>query len=541
MSRLLLLVCAAVLLAACTEPADDPEASGTPSQSPSDAATTSPESTSKPRESQHASPEPTTPGVTVAEERRARQAVRGMSLPERAGQVIVASYSGTTAPAGLVTGEHLAGVISFTENIASVDAVREDLRRLQRADARPWPLFTGIDQEGGVVARAGAPLTEFPTLMSYGASRRTDLAEQAARASGEELRAAGFTVVFAPDADVTTGPDDPTIGSRSVGSEPGLVADVVSAAVDGYETAGILPVVKHFPGHGSVPADSHLELPVQDAGMSRLRQRDLVPFRRAVDDGVPAVMVAHIDVKAVDAGRPSSVSAEVVDGLLRDRMGFAGLVVTDSMQMEGLTDRYGTRESAVAALRAGADLLLMPADPVVAKRAVVDAVREGRLPKRRLFEAATRVVAQLLHVGASEPPPRSVIGSHGDVSRRASAAAITVTDGPCGGRLVGDSVRVSGPPSAVRRFTAAAHAAGLGTGRGDSVALIGYAGGGANADVVVTTDTPYALGRSTAPVKIAAFGETPGAMRALVDVLVGEAPAPGRLPVPVDGVSRRGC
>lgn len=483
----------------------------------------------------------TSAAVTAEEKRRARRAVERLSLAERAGQVIVASYDGTSAPVDLVTREHFAGVIVFSDNIASVDALRRDLTSLQRADDRPWPLFTGVDQEGGIVARVGAPLTEWPTFMSYGASGRTDLARAAAQASGEELRAAGFTVVFAPDADVTSGPRDPTIGSRSAGSDPQVVADMAAAAVAGYRDADVLSVVKHFPGHGSVPADSHLELPVQPAPLPRLRERDLVPFRTVVDAGAPAVMVAHIDVRAVDPGQPSSVSREVVGGLLRGQLGFDGLVVTDSMQMAGLTDRYGTGEAAVRSLRAGADVLLMPADPVAAKRAIVDAVRDGRLPAERLVEAATRVVAQLLHTGATPQPPPDVIGSHQGLSQRVSAAAITVTDGPCSGRLVGESVDVSGDPTAVARFEQAARAAGLGVGGGDSLALIGYGGGGASADVVVTTDTPYALGDSAAPVKIAAYGQTPGAMRALVEVLLGRADAPGRLPVPVDGVARRGC
>lgn len=542
---LLLLLClVASLVAGCSSGAGAPESEAAPSTAPASSEPTRPSAPSSPTSTSPREtpvPEPTIPGVTADEQRRARRAVEQMSLAERAGQVIVASYSGTSVPTDLVTREHLAGVITFSENIASVDDLRRDLDGLQRADGRPWPLFTSVDQEGGIVARVGAPLTQFPAFMTYGASRRFDLARAAAEASGEELRAAGFTVVFAPEGDVTSGPDDPTIGSRSAGSDPQVVADAMAAAVEGYQDAGILPVVKHFPGHGSVPADSHLELPVQDAPLERLRRRDLVPFRRAVDAGVPAVMVAHIDVRAVDPGRPSSVSRKVVDGLLRERLGFRGLVVTDSMQMAGLTDRYGTGEAAVLALRAGADVLLMPTDPVVAKRALVDAVRDGRLPPRRLAEAASRVVAQLMHTGAQPAPPASVIGSHQQLSQRVSAAAVTVTDGPCEGRLVGDSVDVSGDPTAVARFEQAARKAGLGVGGGDSVALVGYGGGGASADVVVTTDTPYALGASTAPVKIAAYGETPGAMRAVVDVLLGRAAAPGQLPVPVDGVTRDGC
>jgi beta-N-acetylhexosaminidase len=509
--------------------------------SPEDAAGGGP--ATRPASPPAAGPAPRAASGTVgaAEQRQARQAVRRMTLGQRAGQVIVAAYGGTQVPAGLVAAEHLAGVITFSENIASVAGLRRDLNRLQASDDRPWPVFAGVDQEGGLVTRVGTPLTQFPTFMTHGASGRTHLAAEAARASGEELRAAGFTVVFAPVADVTSGPGDPTIGSRSAGSDPQQVARVVTAAVRGYESAGILSVVKHFPGHGSVPQDSHLGLPVQRAPLHELRRRDLVPFRAAARAGAPAVMVAHLDVRAVDPDVPSSVSGPVVTGLLRERLGFDGLVVTDSMQMHGLTDRVGSGEAAVRSLRAGADLLLMPADPVAAKQAIVAAVRDGRLPGRRLRDAAARVVAALIDVGATEPPAAGVIGSHGGLSQRVSAAAVTVVAGPCSGRLVGDAVRAEGDATLVAEFEQAAEAAGLGTTGGDRVALIGYGGGAAAADVVVATDTPYPLGSSDARVEVATYGATPGAMRALVDVLLGRARAPGSLPVPVAGVRRPGC
>jgi beta-N-acetylhexosaminidase len=414
--------------------------------------------------------------------------------------------------------------------------------RLQRSDRRQWPLFIGVDQEGGIVNRVNAPMTDFPTLMTHGASDRRDLARAATRASGEELRAAGFTVVFAPDADVTTGAGDPTIGSRSVGSRPKQVARIATSAVEGYRDAGIVPVVKHFPGHGSVGTDSHLDLPVQDASMRTLRRRDLVPFRAAVDARAPATMIAHLDVRAVDRGTPSSLSRPVVTGLLRNRMGFGGLVVTDAMEMAAIVDRYGTGNATVRALRAGIDVVLMPADLPAAHRAIVRAARSGRLSPARLREAAGRVVALLMHQESTGPaPPRRVIGDHRAVSYRASRAAVTVVDGPCSGRLVGRGVRVSGDSAAVSRFRSAARRAGLPTSGGTSVVLLGYGDSAARGDVVVTTDTPYPLGQSRARSKIAAYGDTAGAMRALVDVLLGRADAPGRLPVDVRGVSRRGC
>ncbi|MDQ4008865.1 MAG: beta-N-acetylhexosaminidase, partial [Actinomycetota bacterium] len=452
-------------------------------------------------------------------------------------------YGGTQPPTGLVRRYHLGGVIVMSDNVRSVPAVRRSNEALQRADHRPWPLFLGVDQEGGIVARLGAPMTGFPTLMTYGAAGRRDLMRASARASGEELRAAGFTVVFAPVADVTTGSSDPTIGSRSVGSRPRRVGRIVTAALAGYRTSGIAPVVKHFPGHGSVTTDSHVNLPVQDASMRTLRRRDLVPFRAAFSAGAPVAMIGHIAVRAVDPGVPATLSRPVVTGLLRKRMGYDGLVVTDALEMGAIGKGYGTARAAVLALRAGVDVLLMPADLPAAHRGIVRGVRSGRLSRARLEQAATRTVALLMHqeaAGGPAPPPR-VIGGHQPASYQASKAAVTVVKGRCSGRLVGRGVSVSGDSSAVRAFRAAARARGLATSGGTSVRLVGYGASATSGDVVVSLDTPYVLGQSRAGTKIAVYGETRGAMRALVDVLVGRARAPGHLPVPVGGVPRRGC
>jgi beta-N-acetylhexosaminidase len=481
-------------------------------------------------------------GPTPAEIARARAAVSRMSVPEQAGQVIVARYGGTAAPTALVRRYHLGGVIVMEDNVASIGAVRRSNARLQRSDARPWPLFIGTDQEGGIVNRLNAPMTAFPTFMTYGATGTPALARSSAHASGEELRAAGFTAVFAPDADVTIGASDPTIGSRSAGSRPNAVAETVTSAVDGYRAAGIVPVVKHFPGHGSVGTDSHLALPLQDASMRTLRRRDLVPFRAAIADHAPVTMIGHLEVSAVDRGTPATLSRPVITGLLRQRMGFRGLVVTDAMEMGAIVDRYGTADATLRALRAGVDVLLMPADLPAAYHAIVRGVRSGRLPRARLAEAATRMVALMMHQETAGPAPGpSAIGSNDEASYRASRAATTVVKGACSGRLVGRGVRVSGDSEAVRAFRSAAGRLGLSTSGGTSVVLLGYGDSGRRGDVVVSTDTPYVLGQSRADTKVAAYGDSPGAMRALVEVLLGRHRAPGHLPVDVPGVPRRGC
>lgn len=512
-------------------------------------------------------------GPSRSQLERAARAVGRLPLASLAGQVIVADWSGTEAPVRLVGSLHLGGVIAFADNVDSTRQIRAANRELVDGVQRRWPLFLAVDQEGGIVQRIQADATRFPALMTTGAARDSELTETAARAMGAELRGLGFTVDLAPVADVTVGPVDPAIGSRSVGSDPALVAEHVAAAATGLARAGVLPVLKHFPGHGSVPTDSHVTLPVQVRSRGELGRSDLVPFRRAIAAGAPAVMTGHLDLRAVDPGVPSSMSRRVVTGLLRRELGFAGLVVTDSLQMAGARPgRDGGAAQAVRALRAGNDVLLMPPDPAAARRGIIAAVREGSLPRRRLAQAAARQIALLLDLrdGRGRPP-----GSGRAASYALSAAALTVTDGPCRGRLVGAAVSPVGDGAAVAVFAEKARAAGLEVllsrpvpvrlreiakqerrearirrwqrqerarvAAGTSVGLMGYGDGPVVAQVAVALDTPYVLGRSVAPVRIATYGATPGAMRALVEVLLGDARARGRLPVAVAGVARRGC
>ncbi len=550
-------MCAVVVLSACSP--GDPSTDAHEQAASSATATDPPAPASSPRKR---SPSPDQAGVArdvmgvepawgprARDLASARRLVSTMSLSELAGQVIVARYDGTGAPAALVNELHLGGVIVFDENITDTTQIRRSNQALQRAalDAgRRWPVFIGVDQEGGIVERVKHDATRFPTFMTAGAAAVPELTLKAAAASGAELTGLGFTVVFAPAADVTSGPDDPTIGSRSAGSRPRAVATQVNAAVDGYLSSGVLPVLKHFPGHGSVPADSHVELPAQRKSLAQLMRSDLVPFRSAVTRGVSSVMVAHIDVRAVDPGVPSSLSQKVVTGLLRDKLGFEGLVVTDALNMAAIVDRFGSARasarSAVLALRAGNDVLLMPPDPRAAHDAIVAAVRSGKLQRGRLERAATRQIALLLHQRSAAPSVVSKPGTSGGISQRFSAAGMSLVSGSCQGRLVGSSVRATGSADVVARFNAAASRAGLSTDSGATIALVGYGGSATSADVVVSLDTPYVLGTSSAgKARIALYGDTVGAMRALVDVLVGKAKAPGHLPVKVAGVDRTGC
>ena len=395
-------------------------------------------------------PTPTSWGPTRAEVRHARDLVRALPLSQLAGQVIVAGYHGTGSPAALVRRLHLGGAVPVAENITSSTQIRAVNSSVQRAArGRGYPAFIGIDQEGGTVVRIRDAATRFPSFMSSGAARDLRLTRHVAAANAREMRGLGFTSVLAPVADVTSGPAGPVIGTRSASGFPRLAAVQVVAAEAGLADAGVIGTLKHFPGRGSVSVDSRQALPVLRTSLPELLRTALVPFRRGIEAGASAVMVGHLDVRAVDPHVPASLSRKVVTGLLRGELGFRGVVMTDALSMGAVSKRYGSAKAAARAMNAGVDVVLMPADARAAEPDL-DAVRDGRLPRARLAAAATRFVALLLHVQHADAAP----------ARRARALLVrtALARGPHVGRRSmarvarGGHVRVSGPADAVAAF-----------------------------------------------------------------------------------------
>jgi beta-N-acetylhexosaminidase len=367
-------------------------------------------------------------GPTPAELEKAQQLVAGWDPERLAGQVIVGRYYSTSPDeaADLVRDLHLAGVSIGGDNIvdeAQVRATTAAVSRAQAADGRSFPPVIGVDQEGGVVAHLDGVATTFPAFQEAGNAvaseprRGRTVVRKAASATAMELRMLGFTWVFAPVADVTIGSADPIIGSRSASEDPRQAAAAVGAAVPGYDAGGLVSTTKHFPGHGSATADSHKVLPVIHESLQALRERDLLPFQAAVDAGAPAIMMGHLDVKALAPGVPTSLAPEAYD-LLRDELGFEGVAITDSMGM-GAVMRPG--KPAVDAINAGADLLLMPPDTRRTHGVVADAIENGVIPRERIEEAAARVVAlQLWQQRQADAVP---LPAPGVVTGRAQAAA----------------------------------------------------------------------------------------------------------------------
>lgn len=320
-----------------------------------------------------------------------------MTLRTTAGQVLVAGYPEGGPPSPILDAladDSLAGVILFKRNLA--DGPHGAARQIRRlADAASRTPLVAIDQEGGRVQRLRAPVLELPPMRALGDRDDVALTRRAARVLGRQLAAIGFNVDFAPVLDVATNEDNRVIGDRSFGADPHRVARHGVAFARGLRDAGVLACGKHFPGHGDTVEDSHFTLPALLHDMARLDAIELVPFRAAVGE-VGSVMTAHIVFRALDPDRPATLSYEVVTGLLRERLGYDGLIVSDDLEMKAIADHWSTGGAAVEAIRAGCDLLLICSAVErldEAREALTLEAQRDDAFSERLSEAAARVGA----------------------------------------------------------------------------------------------------------------------------------------------------
>lgn len=467
-------------------------------------------------------------GPSIVDYAGALAATHSLPLEVAAGQVIVATVSGPdpAAAAALVSSQRLAGVILMGGAITDADQVRSLAAAVQAAaaeDGRPWQAVVSTDQEGGPVSRLSGVIPTLPAFMAAGSIPDKRAVSSAFEATARDMRSLGINVDWAPVADLTVGVADPTIRVRSAGSDPARVAATVDATVEGFIAGGVIPAVKHFPGHGSVTTDSHDAVPIQTATIAQLEGADLVPFADAITGGAPVVMMGHIAV-AEWGGVPATVSPNAYD-YLRRSLGFTGVIVTDALDMRAITDSFAPGDSEVAALAAGADLLLSPRDPAVARQAIIAAVQSGELPRERLDEAVARL-SMLMTLQERHAHDADAHGPDADVSggyaRAFAASAITVSAGSCTGPYVGSSVTISGGWESERQALADALAGyGITTGGGTTIWLLGSATGSGRADIVVAMDGPWGLAESTAGVYVGLYGRSAEALGGLADVLAG--------------------
>ncbi|WP_371580116.1 glycoside hydrolase family 3 protein [Streptomyces sp. NBC_01314] len=364
-----------------------------------------------------------------ADDRRLRALVARMTLEEKVGQLFVMRVYGhsATAPdqadidanllelgvrtaAELLAKYRVGGIIYFSwaHNTRDPHQIADLSNGIQRASLglpRGLPVLVSTDQEHGIVARVGRPATLLPGAMALGAGGSGADAREAGRIGGAELRAIGVRQDYAPVADVNVNPANPVIGVRSFGADPKAVSALVAAQVKGYQGAGVAATAKHFPGHGDTAVDSHYGFPVIEHTREQWTALDAPPFRAAIRAGIDSIMTAHIMVPALDpAGDPATLSRPILTGILRGELGYDGVVVTDSLTMQGVREKYGDDQVPVLALRAGADQLLNPPSIDVAWNAVLSAVRAGRLTEARLDESVLRVLRLKAKLGLFERP-----------------------------------------------------------------------------------------------------------------------------------------
>ncbi|WP_404800058.1 glycoside hydrolase family 3 protein [Amycolatopsis eburnea] len=352
--------------------------------------------------------------VDAQAEAAATQALRGLSLEEKVGQLFITWVNGKTAdevnpknqtdfgvdtPAQVVRKYHLGGVIYFNNDTrdnfddpVQVAKLSNGLQKAAITSGAHIPLQIAADQEGGTVTRMGAPATEFPNAMAISAGRDTGRATQAATILGNELRAVGINQDFAPDSDVNSNPANPVIGVRSFSGQPGLASDFVTAELKGFQQS-VAATAKHFPGHGAAPTDSHTGLPRIDSTEAQWRATDVPPFKAAIAAGVDSIMSAHIQFPSLDPSlEPATLSKPIITGKLRDELGYNGVVVTDALEMQGVRQLHTDAEIPVLALKAGIDQLLMPVHLDLAINSVLNAVKTGDIPMQRIDQSVLRVL-----------------------------------------------------------------------------------------------------------------------------------------------------
>ena len=352
-------------------------------------------------------------------------------LARACGQLISVGFDGTQAPDYLLRwigdGE-VGSVMLFRPNIASPAQVAALVGTLRGAAPADAPLIVAVDQEGGLVQRLRAPLTEWPDMLAVGNTGDPALTERLGRALGSELAALWIGWDFAPVLDVHTNPQNPVIGSRAFGTTPEAVALHALAFWRGLTAAGLIGSGKHFPGHGDTHADSHFTLPVVPHDIDRLRAVELAPFAAAARAGIDSIMTAHVIYPALDRNWPATLSPRILTEILRGELGFTGVIVSDDLGMKAVADRYPIEEIAVNSIAAGADHLLIR-EQRERQRAAFDALvraAETRAELRaRVEESAARVLQMKAKARVGMPAPEATLPSLlGTESSKEIAAAI---------------------------------------------------------------------------------------------------------------------
>lgn len=362
-----------------------------------------------------------------------------MNLKEKIGQLLFFGWSGDDTSDAQTINSHaktlledfkVGGIVLMDRNIAGPKEVRLLNESLQNQSKKP--LFIGLDQEGGLVTRIKSPVTVFPGNMALGATWSPKMARESCKAIGEEIHAMGFNLDIAPCVDVNINPKNPIIGIRSYGESPAMVSAMAIQAVKGFQESGIFCCAKHFPGHGDTSLDSHKKLPTVTGDWKRLDSVELRPFRAVIDANVDFVMTTHILFQCIDPETPATLSYKVITELLREKMGFQGLVITDCLEMKAIADHYGPGTAAVMAVKAGVDMVLACHTLSYQREmrdALLDAVKHKQISEDRIDQSVMRILEAKKRISLNnEDYPLDLVGcsSNQNLEKKIARSSLTV-------------------------------------------------------------------------------------------------------------------
>ena len=323
--------------------------------------------------------------------------VNEMTLDEKIGQMIVAGFNGTDVNEeliNLVNINKVGGVILFKRNIETSQQLKELNNNIEGLN-KEIPLFISVDEEGGRVNRLPSDMENFQSAKEVGLKNDKEYAYNNGKSIGESLKVTGFNMNYAPVLDIFSNPQNTVIGDRAFGSNTEIVSTMGIATMKGIEDEGIISVVKHFPGHGDTLVDSHYGLPIVDKTLDQLENFEFIPFKKAIKEGCKSIMVSHILLDKVDNENPSSMSKIVITDILREQLGFDGVIITDDMNMKAITENYTIEDASVKSIIAGCDILLIGSGTGYVNKvidAIKDAILNGYISEDRIDESVTRII-----------------------------------------------------------------------------------------------------------------------------------------------------
>lgn len=335
------------------------------------------------------------PSLSPAED-KIQTKIDSMNLDEKIGQMVIGGYDNIDEILPVIRENKLGGVLLFQKNIISISQAKQDIQSLKQANSmNKNPIFVAVDQEGGNVDRLPAGMGPFESALSIGDRNDAAYAFNSGVKIAKALKQLGFNLDFAPVLDIFSNPQNTVIADRAYGTTPQRVSEIGIQVMKGLQSENIIATAKHFPGHGDTQVDSHFGLPVVDKSIEELNGFEFIPFKNAIENGVDIIMMAHIMLSQVD-DVPSSLSDKVVTGVLRERLGFHGVVITDDIAMGAITESYSVPTAAVKAVNAGCDIVLVSQgaqNSVLVMSALKSAVQNGQLTERRINESVYRILS----------------------------------------------------------------------------------------------------------------------------------------------------